>query len=177
MRRIGLIVGLMAALGIAFPALAQQEPSHVEVHVSDRSPAIEEPVQITVHVFSSNGDPVNSADPNALVEIRTVPVSEEPILPVWDRVGEGIYETSLTFNTPGDRILTVLPDSEDQGSPLFAFDDIRIDVRNPTAGTIAVLALIGGGVVIAVLAGPWLRRPKGQPKAGPTGHDTWWASP
>ena len=80
-----------------------------------------------------------------------------------------------------------LPDVTDRTLlPARSTPQVTIEVRSEASpgedsinrvGTIAFLALIAGGVIIAMLAGPWLRRPKGQPKAPPSGHDTWWASP
>ena len=146
-------------------------------------------IDVTVRVYDPDEPSrlVDPIDPDSLIEMRDPSGAYLPTRSAMTRVDEGTYTTRFDLFHEGTWQLIALPDVSDRTLlPARSTPQVTLEVQSETspgedsinrAGTIAFLALIAGGVIIAMLAGPWLRRPKGQPKAEPTGHDTWWASP
>ena len=172
-----MLAGLIGALLIAPPTSAQEELPRLVVHVSDLNPLEQKSVQITLQIYDP-GDELQ-VDLGSLIEIRNEAGSRTR--PAMTLITEGLYTTDFSFFNDGAWTVVALPDIVDRSVLATGdTDEITLDVRSewsPAVRTIAFLALIAGGAIVAVLAGPWLRRPKDQPKAQPTGHDTWWASP
>jgi hypothetical protein len=182
MRQIGPFAGLMAVVALALPAWAQAGPPRLVIEVSEQNPAVEQPVDITVRVYDPDEPSrlVDPADPDSLIEIRTVSGSEVPTRPAMTRQSEGVYTTTFSFFTEGTWKVVALPDLADRSLlPPASTDQLTVQVSNEVsrgdaesdpAGTIALIALIAGGLAVAILAGPWLRRPKGRPPAPPVYH-------
>lgn len=189
MRRIGPVAGLVAVVALALPAWAQDAPPRLVVEVSNKNPVPTEPVDITVRVYDPDEPSLllDVADPGSLIEIRHASGSEVPTRPAMSRVRVGVYSTSLAFFSEGTWKVVALPDLADRSRlPPASTPEVTVLVRAGVpegdgevdkTGTIALIALIAAGVAVAALAGPRLRRPKGQPPAPPVDHDTWWASP
>jgi hypothetical protein len=183
------MIGLMVVLVLSSPAFAQEAPSRVVIEVSDQNPVVAHQIEVTVRVYDPEEparlfDPVN---PDSLIEFRKVTGAELPGRSPMYRVSEGVYTTNFAFFHEGPWQIVALPDLTDRSLlPPRSTPQVTLEVRNDVprddgsinmVGTIAFLVLIAGGVIIAILAGPWLRRPKGQAPSPPAGHDTWWASP
>lgn len=186
------MVSLVAVLALAVSAGAQTAPPRLVIEVSEQNPTVTEPLDITVRIYDPDVPSrlLDPEDPDSLIEIRNVSGSSVPIRLALTRQSEGVYTTSFSFFDEGTWQVVALPDVVDRTLlPPDSTPQVTVEVSAGVfpgdaagreagrAGTIAVIALIAGGVLVTVLAGPWLRRPKGQPPAPPVGHDTWWASP
>ena len=187
MRKMGLFLGLIAVLVLAEPARAQDAPPQLQIEISDRNPIVMRPFDITVRVYDPD-DPsrlMDPPDPDSLIEFREVSGSDYPaVRPAMIRESEGVYTTTISLVREGTWSLVALPELADRGllrpasidqlTVQVGTDVARSDADVDPAGTVAVVALIAGGLIIAALAGPSLRRPKGQPPAAPVQHDSWW---
>ena len=183
------MVGLLVGVLLATPASAQDDPPGVAIEVSNRNPAVTADVVITVRVFDPDDPsrPIDPTQPDDLIEFRPPDSTKPAIRPVMTHIGEGTYRTEFAFLEEGTWQVVALPDTTDRSLiPPASTLRVTIEVRGETQGstnstngmgTAALLILIAGGVIVMLLAGNWLRRPKGAPKAKPMEHDSWWFSP
>lgn len=190
MRRIASLAGLIAVLALALPAGAQVEPPRMVIEVSNQNPRVTEPVDFTVRFYDPEEPSrlFDPTDPDSLIEMHKSFEPDAPtVLPALARQSEGIYTLQFYFFGEGTWQVVALPAVADRTLlPPASTDQLTVSVHGEVGsgedgfdwtGTIVLGVLIAGAVILAVLAGPWLRRPKGQPPAPPVQHDSWWASP
>jgi hypothetical protein len=179
MARIATLAGLLIGVLLTAPASARDDPPNVILEVSNSSPDIRERVSITLEV-SDPEDPSAAIEPAyEYLQIEVLDPTGSPLRLEASRHSEGIYSVDFAFYEEGTWTIKALPDVTDRNLvPEGSIVTVTLEVRQDTGtGVIALVALIAGGVIVMLLAGNWLRRPKGAPKAKPIEHDTWWFSP